>query len=368
MGHQNRRTLGSKVELASGKWRLEVSAGRDPVTGKRRRPRETFHGDERAAERRLAQMLAETGRYVSSGLTLWEYIETMYLPAIAPPELRKRTVDGYREKLEKYVKDSAIADLRMDRLTRYAMVTWMRGVKSRVPNKQSQLHVYSVLSAALGRAVRWGVLEENILRKAVEPPEPDEVHPAVLTVDEWNDYLDAFVGHEVEPIVVLGLACGLRPSESMAVEGADLDLEQGLVRVDQTIHQRDGIVWIEDTKSRESNRVLPLPGWAIDALKRHRRIGRLCGDLTPDQIRYRYKKHVGACGLEPWCPLENLRHTSLTIAVDAGISWEDAASWAGHTSPKMLRTRYVKRRLLRDQLTADVMQNVRRLEARREAK
>ncbi|MDO9557234.1 MAG: hypothetical protein Q7J82_06600 [Coriobacteriia bacterium] len=57
-----------------------------------------------------------------------------------------------------------------------------------------------------------------------------------------------------------------------------------------------------------------------------------------------------ASGLAPWCPLENLGHTSLVRANENGVSWEDAASWAGHSSPKMLRTRYVKRRLLLDAL------------------
>lgn len=360
----SRRPAGSRLEIEPGKHRLYVSAGRDPVTGKRRRTSEVYYGNDREAEIRLGQMLAEAGRVGTVSLTLWQFIETMYLPAIQPPELRRRTVTGYTQKLERYVKPSGIASIRMDKLDRYAMVSWMRGVKSQVPNKQSQLHIYSALSAALGRAVKWGIIQENVLRVAVDAPDPDEVFPAVLTEDEANAYLDAFVGHELEPVVVLGML-GLRPSESQAVEGADVDLENALVRIDKTVHQEHGEVWNEPTKSRESKRVLPLPEWAVEALKRHRRIGPLCGDLTPNQIRYRYKQHVIASGLKPWCPLENLRHTSLTLAIEGGVSWDDAASWAGHSSSKMLKTRYVKRRLLRDQATASALQGIRRLDDKR---
>jgi integrase len=357
-----RRLVGSKTEIIPNeKYRLEVSAGYDVATGKRRRPSEVFYGTGRDAEIRLNQMCAETGRHGSASMTLWEFIETMYLPAIAPPELRKRTVDEYRKKLERYVKPSPIANAHLDKLDRYAMVSWMRGIKTQIANKQTQLHVYSALSAALGKAVMWGYLDENMLRKAVEPPSPDEFIPAVLTEDEANDYLDAFAGHELEPIVVLGIAAGLRPSESYGMQWSDVDFAGGVIAVRRGLHQRDGEVWEEDAKNRESKRAVTMPEWAMDALARHRGAGRICGALTPNQIAGRYRKHASNAGLTPWCPIENLRHTSATIALERGESEADVAPRLGHSSPKMLRERYAKRRLLRDARVAGVMQEFRRV-------
>lgn len=365
-----RRAAGSKKKLADGVWRLWISAGHDAATGKRSRPTRVFHGTEREADLELARMLSQAGRHASTSMTLWEFIETMYLPSIEPPELRRRTVDEYRKKLEKYVKTAPIGSTRLDRLTRFAMVSWMRTVKASVANKQTQLHVYRALSAALSKAVSWGVMDENLLRVAVDPPTPDEYVPPVLAEDEANAYLDAFSGHQLEPVVVLAISGGFRPSEIYALGWSDIDLKSGAVSVTKGLHQRDGETWYEPAKSRTSNRVVMLPPWAVDALKPHRKVGRVCGELTPDQVSYRYKRHVQDSELKPWCPIENLRHTHATIGIEAGVDWTDMAHRLGHSSTKMVQQRYAKRRLLRDTQTAGVIEAFRKpgAEKAREAK
>lgn len=366
---RQRRAAGSKRDLGDGRWRLYVSVGFDPMTGKRRRESEIYYGDERGAELRLAQMLAKSGRHSSTSMTLWAFIETMYLPAIQPPVLRRLTVKGYADKLEKYVKPT-IGDIKMDKLTAYTMVSWMRSVKSTVPNKQSQLHIYRALSAVLTKAVAWDILPENLLTRAVDAPEPDEYVPTVLTAEQANDYLDAFAGHQLEPVVVLALSGGFRPSEIYAVEWADIDFETSTVTIDKGMHQLKSDTWLEDAKSRRSHRRVKLPQWAMESLRPYRGIGRVCGDLTPSQVTYRYKKHVTDSGLEPWCPLENLRHSHATINVEAGVAWEDMANRLGHSSMRMVRERYVKRWESRDDAVAGVVDSMRRkpLDGKREAK
>jgi integrase len=349
---------GSITKVADGVYRLQWSEGRDAATGVRRRPTRVFHGTEAEATLELDRLIALSGRGSTSAVTLWEFIDRMYLPAIEPPELRRRTVDEYRRKLEKYVKHSALASVRMDKLTRYAFVSWMRGVKDQVANKQTQLHIYRALSAALTKAEEWGLLEENLLRKAVRPPTPDEHTPIVLDVQAFNDYLDAFSGHELEPVVVLQLSVALRPSEALGMEWGDIDLDRGVAYVRRGLHQRKGEVFAEPTKSKASTRALALPSWARAALKPHRGIGRVIGALTPEQVRWRYKKHVTDSKLT-WCPMENLRHTSLTLAVSAGAQLNSLVPNAGHTSAKMLEERYVKQVLALSQMVADTMDSLR---------
>ncbi len=360
MSQKKRRSAGSKTEISPGKWRLMVSAGHDPLTGKRRRISKVVEGTDREAELMLSAMLAKTGRTVStSALTLWSYVDQMYLPAMEPPVLRRRTVDGYREKLERHVMPYPVARIRMDRLDSYAMVSWMRGLAEAVPNKQTRLHAYRALSAALGRAVEWGILEANVLTRAVKAPVPDEYEPVILTEDQANDYLDSFTGHVLEPLVVLAIAGGFRPSELYGLEWPDVDFENGLVTVSRGLHERSGRVWTEDTKSRASRRVVTLPRWAIEALRPHRGVGPIRGQLKPTQVAYRYKRHVVDAEL-PWCPIQNLRHTSATIAMEGGADAGDVAPRFGHTSRTMLDRRYAKRRVARDQGVADVIERFRR--------
>lgn len=365
---RRRPGTGSCIEVAPGVWDLYPPGGFDPISGRRYRPKRRFHGDDVAAERELDRLCILEGRVSGSSMELWDFIEHVYLPAIEPPELRRMTVEGYRMKLDRYLKPSSLARKRLDRLTRLDMVTWMRWVKSQVPNKQHQLNIYSAASAMFGRAHKWGLLSENILRASVDPPEPDEYIPRPLTEAQANDYLDAFDGHELEAFVTLMIAFGPRPSEGMAVDWrSDFDWAEGTVTFDEGIHQRrvDGEmkVWYEDTKSRKSKRTVAGPDWAMERLKQLRGIGRITGDLRPGQVAYRYKKHVEACGL-PWCPIEELRHTNATILSERGVSWEDNADYHGHSSPKMLKERYVKIRTARSKMVAGAMDGVRREQRR----
>lgn len=360
----SRRAIGSKVEVEPGKWRLYVSAGPDPVTGKRARPSKIFYGSDRESDLELARMVASTGRRGTNAVSLWEFIHGMYLPALEPPELRRRTVDEYRAKLERYVKPSPIASMKLDRLDGYALTSWMRGVKQQVLNKQSQLHIYRALSAALGKAVEWNLVQENVLTRAVKAPVPDEHTPYVLTEDELNAYLDAFDGHVVEPVVVLATAGGLRPSEIYGLDWSDIDFDARMVTVDKTLHERSTQVWYEDTKSRTSRRRVRLSQWAIEALRPHRGIGPVIGALKPTQVAYRYRKHVQASDGLPWCTIENLRHTHATIITERGTPIEDVAGRLGHSTPRMSRERYVKRRETRDDRASAVMEEVRRKQAK----
>lgn len=354
-----RRPAGSKKEVAPGVWRLQVSAGTDPITGKRHRPSKIFHGDERESDLELARMLASTGRRSTNALTVWDYIERMYLPSIEPPVLRRRTVDEYRAKLERYVKPSAIASVRLDRFDGYAANTWWRTVLGQVENKQTQLHIYNALSGALTKAVKWGLMERNVLRDAIDPPKPEKHRAAALTEDVANDYLDAFAGHPQEPLVVLAIGGGLRPCEIHGLEWQDIDFDTGAVTIDKGLHERKDNVWLEPPKSVTSKRTITLPAWAVESLRPHRGIGRIIGEMKPSRAVWRYKRHIEASGL-PWCPLENLRHTSATIGAERGIPLEDVADRLGHVDTRMARGRYVRRNVTRDARAAEVMESFRR--------
>jgi len=53
------RMAGSLERRGKNSWRLVVSAGYDPVTGRRRRVQRTVRGSKRDAERSLARLVVE---------------------------------------------------------------------------------------------------------------------------------------------------------------------------------------------------------------------------------------------------------------------------------------------------------------------
>jgi len=326
-----RRDIGAIRPLQRGVWRVEVTHGKDPVTGKSRRLSRNVRGTKREAESMLARLLLEAGERPDSSLTLKDYLEEVWLPA-AGEKVRVRTVDGYRAKCKLYIIPT-LGRVRLGDLEPYDLDRWMARLSDKV-SPQTVVHAYRVLCNALNRAVRWRLIASNPLH-SVDAPTVERSRPDVLTVAEAGEYLEAFAGHVLEPMVVIGIAAGLRRSELAALTWRDIDLDANTVSVSKGMHERCGKVWVEPPKSKTSRRVVVLPSWAIDALRPHRAVGPLVAEggeaIKPNRITTLYNRHVKKAGLRR-IPLKNLRHTSATIALGADVSLVSISRRLGHSS------------------------------------
>ena len=77
-----RSESGSITKMGPNKWRVRVSGGNDPVTGKRIRLTKVVHGSKKdaIAERtRLQLQVGDVGR-ATSNITVAQYFEDIFLP------------------------------------------------------------------------------------------------------------------------------------------------------------------------------------------------------------------------------------------------------------------------------------------------
>lgn len=114
---------GNPEHRSKGSWRIRVALERDPSTGKRRTKRETFVGNKRDAEKRLAAMLveAESGTLGSAGrLTIALFIERWLLGAHAAA-VPKRCTSAPRSRAD----------------GRATTSTWILSVEKRWPRRDS---------------------------------------------------------------------------------------------------------------------------------------------------------------------------------------------------------------------------------------
>jgi integrase len=75
-------------------------------------------------------------------------------------------------------------------------------------------------------------------------------------------------------LFVLALATGLRPSEYLGLKWADIDLEQGVINVQRSLHWRSyktGDWYFGEPKTPRSRRRIPLPAAVLRAVVEHRR-------------------------------------------------------------------------------------------------
>lgn len=352
---ESRRPDASITDLGGGKYRVVVSARPDPLTGKRRRLSKTVRGGLRVAQAMRSRLLAEAGKIPTASLTLREFIEGMWVPSMEPPRVRRRTRDEYSAKMTLYVLPT-LGSVKLGDLEPYVLDRWLAKLavkKSRAHHDEDEpaadlsprtrLHAYRALHAALHAAVLWRLVESNAL-DAVKAPAVPRRKPDVLTAAEANLYIDAFAGNALEPLLLLAIGAGLRRSELAALAWKDVDLRAATVSITKGRHQRKGEVWIEPPKSQASRRVVSLPPWCIEGLTPYRGIGPVVVDhgvwLTPETISARYRKVVVDAGLR-YVPLKNLRHTSATLAIEAGVSLYAVSKRLGHSSPSVTDAFYL---------------------------
>ena len=118
------------------------------------------------------------------------------------------------------------------------------------------------LRQVLNRAVDWGLLESNPAKRGTRntPRRAREKRP----FESWQqiEAVAAELSPVCGPMVVLAAATGLRPSELFGLEWRDVDREAGVVYVRRAYANGR----LKHTKTRLSNRAVPLQAKAFDAL------------------------------------------------------------------------------------------------------
>jgi integrase len=176
-----------------------------------------------------------------------------------------------------------------------------------------------------------------------------------MDAEQLDAFLSAARGTDHEAAWVTMLGVGLRPGEVTGLRWDDLELdaEPALLHVTHSLQylQSERRVVLGEPKTEDSYRTLELPPELADALVRHRRAQReqrlragslwsaggyvfttdIGEPLRPYMLRRRLDHVTEAAGLGHWHPHE-LRHTWVSLCSDAGVSLDDLADAAGHST------------------------------------
>jgi integrase len=226
-----RRARGSVYpDKERGGWIGALSIGRDPATGRRIR-RKVSAATEAECWDLLDEMRAEkraTGTVTRRDATVKTAVQNLldHPPASwhSPVTIRlnrqhaQRVIDrlgGIR------VKGLTAADVDI------RLLDWMaaRGYARKTIEGTREL-----LVMALHRAERDGLVLRNVARLAEMPQAPRRESQA-MTRAQVRQLLSSDLGVFWRAYIVVGLMCGLRPGELLGLLWADVDLDDGLIRV-----------------------------------------------------------------------------------------------------------------------------------------
>jgi integrase len=221
-GHIRRR--------AKRSWEIKFDLGRDPATGKRKTQYRSFKGTKREAQAELTRLLnqANEGSYVDpTKTTVAEFLdrwERDWASANVSPKTLERYCGLIHQQIKPHLGQMCIQRLRPVHLNEFYVKLLREGrikrreAGARPPglSARSVGHVHRVLHRALGHAVQWQLVQQNVADH-VRPPRVEGNEIKILREEEIGDLLARLRGRSLYVIAVLGLATGMRRGEMLAL-------------------------------------------------------------------------------------------------------------------------------------------------------
>lgn len=266
--------------------------------------------------------------------------------------VRPATLAVYRTALRKHV-IPALGKVELARLRPSDVEAMTSGMIEAGSAASTAALARRVLVVCLSDAARDGLIARNVAQLA-RAPRTGEPTRRVLTADEARAFLAAIDGDPLAPLAALALATGLRRGELLALRWSDVDEVAGTLTVNRAMARAaSGGYRIAEPKSRRSRRTIALPVLALDALARQRaaqdrdreaagsawqdRDGLIFTDVVgrswhPETITSSWSALVRRSGIGR-LRLHDLRHTTATMALSAGVPVQDVSDMLGHGSP-----------------------------------
>ena len=370
----------NKVALKDGsiRYRLVVDIGRHE-NGRRKQLTRTFD-TRREAREELSRIRHETnlGTYVKpSKETVNSYLDG-YLKG-ATRGLRASTKRNYEDALQPVRERLGTRPLQsVTRSDIDDLMDWMltagrkRGGKpgTGLSGRTARLTL-GRLSAALEAAVLEGTLVRNAA-KLVKPPEHTPRERETWSRAEVRKFLAEASSDQLYAAWRLSLY-GLRRGEVLGLRWSDIDLRAKTLTVNQARVLVEYRVRIEEPKSRNGKRMLPLDGELVAALtalrKRQLDENTIVGaayragvaeldwykggeyvvtdaaglPVHPEWYSDEFGRLLRRAGL-PRITLHDSRHTTLTLMEHAGVPISIISRWAGHYDSAFTQKTYVHAR------------------------
>ncbi|MBA2426414.1 MAG: tyrosine-type recombinase/integrase [Actinobacteria bacterium] len=347
-------------------WEFIVDVGPHPVTGGRRQKSKSGFASKKEAESALHEFI----RYVEGGgdpcpQRVWlaayldQWLEYQRARSIRP--LTLETYAGYiRREIVPAIGGLEVAKLRPGHVRAVLTRMQRRGLSA-----TTIAQARGVLSSALRQAVDDGLTTLNPVA-AVKRPRIRRVEPHWPTPMQLAALLKVSRDTLWEVPILLATVTGARRSEILGISWEDVDLKTGTIAIRrgaQRLPGREGRGRVVFTpfKTRSARRLVQLPFFAFERVRRHRRDQLECrgargtswrdpldelgepvilvcerGDgffLHPDSFTHAFKRLAALAGLHPSTRLHDVRHAVATELGRRGVHSVIVSTALGHASP-----------------------------------
>ncbi len=204
-------------------------------------------------------------------------------------------------------------------------------------------------------AVLWGMISGNPCER-VKPPRVGAKEPKYLDEKQSAIMLDLLEYEREDYRVMIRtlLFTGMRRGELLGLKWADFDFKKGLLQISRSVqYLPERGVYVDETKTETSKRIMKLPKMVVADLKQHR-IAQLeqrlkCGDrwidndfvftnaegrpFRPDTLSNWFREFIAQHNdVLPEITVHSLRHTNATLMIAEGIPITTVSKRLGHSN------------------------------------
>ena len=339
-------------ERAPGHWAIILDL-RDPTTGKRRRKWHSFAGTKRQAQIECARLISEMkgGTYLEPSKTTFAQFLERWLDHVKS-QVSPRSYERYCEIVRKNIIPS-LGAVFLDKLRptqisaaySKALASGRRDGKGGLA-PTTVVYMHRLIKQALGQAVRWELLARNPA-DAVDPPKTERGSLTTYDMTQTVRLLEELRESRLRLPVLLGVMCGLRRGEIVALRWSHIDLAASKMMVVESAEQTAAGIRYKPPKSGRG-RTVALSAMVTAELRQHRLaqaeellgLGVRQSDMTfvytrqdgePMQPRSLSQMWSTITTALPRVRFHDLRHAHATHMLAAGVHPKVASERLGHS-------------------------------------
>jgi len=244
-------------------WVGQLSLGRDPQTGKRRRSPKVTAVTEDECRDKLAEMLAElrkTGDVARRDVTVEMVLQDLL--ASPPAEWASPlTIQGNADRIARIT--AALGKTKLQGLTVGQVERMLRDMAADGSSTDAMRRARAILARAIRRAQRDGLVHRNVAELA-EVPRGTRRQSRAMTLEQVHALLALKLMPFWRAYIVTALTCGLRPGELLGLRWEDVDFTDEVIRVRMCLKALPGpegkrVLTLADLKTDRSRRTMQLP-------------------------------------------------------------------------------------------------------------
>lgn len=210
-------------------------------------------------------------------ITLSEWFHT-WLFDYRIKDLKPKSFEKYDGIYRNYIKDSELGKIKLKDLRTTHLQKYYNKLEIQYNKPASTIKGLNTrLKPCLGDAEKQGYIQKNYCKMVTLPKDSSTKDIHILSSHEQQKFIESIKGHNLEILFLVALGTGLRLGELLGLKWSDINFNTNMLTVSRSLsrtkNQKTGKYEVIEQipKTKNSNRVVPVPDTILNKLEEHKK-------------------------------------------------------------------------------------------------